>query len=225
MHGVEGHAEAAGEHRADRREVEQRCHQRGVVGDRVDDLDGHAAELLGAERSRSRSGASRIWYSSISLVRAKIASVIFSGAGPPLPILYLMPKSPFGPPGLWLAERMMPPKAWCSRMTWRGGGGREDAALADQHPAEAVGGGHLQRDLDDLAVVVAAVAADHEGLAREALQAVEDRLDEVLDVVRLLEVRHLLAQARGAGLLVVDRAWSRWVSIMRMAPCGQDEEA
>ena len=45
------------------------------------------------------------------LVRAKIASVIFSGAGPPLPMLYLMPKSPSGPPGLWLADRMMPPKA------------------------------------------------------------------------------------------------------------------
>ena len=47
----------------------------------------------------------------MDFVRPKIASVIFSGAGPPLEALYLMPKSPSGPPGLWLADRMMPPKA------------------------------------------------------------------------------------------------------------------
>ena len=39
MHGVEAHAEAACEHLADRREVEQRLHQRGIVGDRIDHLD------------------------------------------------------------------------------------------------------------------------------------------------------------------------------------------
>ena len=37
--------------------------------------------------------------------------MIRSGAGPPLPALYLMPKSPSGPPGLWLADRTMPPNA------------------------------------------------------------------------------------------------------------------
>ena len=42
-------------------------------------------------------------YSEICLVRANTASVIFSGAGPPLPALYFMPKSPCGPAGLWLA--------------------------------------------------------------------------------------------------------------------------
>ena len=45
-----------------------------------------------------------------------------SGAGPPLPMLYLMPKSSVGPPGLWLAERMMPPKARCLRMTLEAAG-------------------------------------------------------------------------------------------------------
>ena len=48
-HGVEGHAEAAGEHGADGGEVEEGLHQLGVVGDGVDDLDGHVAELLGAD--------------------------------------------------------------------------------------------------------------------------------------------------------------------------------
>ncbi len=72
---------------------------------------------------------------------------------------------------------------------------RQDAAAADQHAAEAVGRRHLDDDLDDFAVVVAAVAADHQGLALEAVETVEDRLDEVLGIVRLLEDRNLLAKA------------------------------
>lgn len=36
---------------------------------------------------------------------------------PPLEILYLMPKSPLGPPGLWLAVRIMPPTAFILRIT------------------------------------------------------------------------------------------------------------
>lgn len=36
---------------------------------------------------------------------------------PPLEMLYLMPKSPLGPPGLWLAVRMMPPTALILRIT------------------------------------------------------------------------------------------------------------
>src|SRR5690606_9636158 len=57
--------------------------------------------------------------------------------------------------------------------------------------------------LDDLAVVVAAVAAQHQRLALEPVQRVEDRLDEVLCIVFLAEHRHLLAKARRAGFLVV----------------------
>jgi hypothetical protein len=48
-HRVEGHAEAAREHRGDGVEVEQRLHQRGVVLDRVDHLDRHLAEPLLAQ--------------------------------------------------------------------------------------------------------------------------------------------------------------------------------
>mmetsp|Transcript_7056 Transcript_7056/g.25105 ORF Transcript_7056/g.25105 Transcript_7056/m.25105 type:complete len:316 (+) Transcript_7056:268-1215(+) len=44
-------------------------------------------------------------------VSSKMAAVSQSGAGPPLPTLNLTPKSPLGPPGLWLAGRMMPPSA------------------------------------------------------------------------------------------------------------------
>lgn len=39
------------------------------------------------------------------------ASVNASRAGSPFFMLYLIPKSSSGPPGLWLAVRMMPPTA------------------------------------------------------------------------------------------------------------------
>ena len=116
-------------------------------------------------------------------VRAKIASVIFSGAGPPAPMLYLTPKSPSGPPGLWLAERMIPPKA--PRCADKGGGRRrrQDPALADHDAAEPVGGGHFGDNLDRLAVEETPVAADDQRLALIALERIEDRLDEIFQVV------------------------------------------
>lgn len=107
---------------------------------------------------------------SITLVRANIASVIFSGARPPLPMLYLMPKSSVGPPGLWLADKMMPPKAAVFADHMRCGRRRQDTALADDDLAEAIGGMHLDRLLDDFLVVVASVAADDGGLYPGSLQ-------------------------------------------------------
>jgi hypothetical protein len=56
------------------------------------------------------SAISATLYCVIVLLLAKIASVTFSGAGPPLAVLYLMPKSSVGPAGLWLADKIMPPK-------------------------------------------------------------------------------------------------------------------
>ena len=46
-----------------------------------------------------------------------MASVTDSGAGPPAGMLYLMPKSPSAPAGLWLAERMRPPSVPRARIT------------------------------------------------------------------------------------------------------------
>ena len=212
-HRVEAHGEAALEHRADRGEVEQRLHQLGIVGDRVDHLDGHAAEVAGAGRVEVDvgrvedavlgygfgAGVDRI--GDLLRRRAAVADVVLDAEVLGRPAGIVAGREDDAAEGAVLADDV------------RGGRRGEDAAAADEDAAEAVGGGHLHRDLDDLAVEVAAVAADHEGLALEALEAVEDRLDEVLDVVRLLEVRHLLAQARGAGLLVVEgrggeRSWS-----------------
>ena len=44
-------------------------------------------------------------------------SNLLSTAGPPLLLLYLIPKSPFGPPGLCEAVRMIPPDAFISLIT------------------------------------------------------------------------------------------------------------
>ena len=204
VHGVEAHGEAGGEQAADRIEIEQRLHQRLVVGDRIDHLDGHLLQLWRCRCGRCRGrAASDIRMRSIALVRAKMASVTFSGAGPPLAVLNLMPKSPFGPPGLWLAERMMPPAVAFLRMRLEAAGVESRPPRPTMTRAEPVAGGDLERALDGLAVEEAAVAADDQRLAGKAAIGIEDRLDEVLDVMRLLEMRHLLAQARGARLLVV----------------------
>ncbi len=48
---------------------------------------------------------------------AYIFSVNFSGAELPVAMLYFMPKSPSGPPGLWLADKIIPPKASWRRIT------------------------------------------------------------------------------------------------------------
>jgi len=77
----------------------------------------------------------------------------------------------------------------------------QDTALSDQDAAHAVGGGHVQDGLDGAAVEVTAVAAEYESLAGEVAQGKEDGFDKVLEVARLLEFGHLLAQARGARTL------------------------
>jgi hypothetical protein len=50
-------------------------------------------------------------YDVMVFVFSYILLVTPSGAGPPLDTLYLMPKSAFGPPGLWLAVKRIPPSA------------------------------------------------------------------------------------------------------------------
>ena len=68
------------------------------------------------------SGVSAARHSSIDSVRAWIASVTFSGAGPPFATLYLIPKSSSGPPGLWLADSTSPPSAPRVRITLEAAG-------------------------------------------------------------------------------------------------------
>ncbi len=85
------------------------------------------------------------------------------------------------------------------------GGGRrgENAAGADQKTPEAVCGGDADDGLDRLRVIIAAIPADHERVPGQALgrpDGIEDRLDEVCQVVAFRELGDLLAQAAGARL-------------------------
>ena len=205
VHGVETHREAGGEKRADRVEIEQRLHQRQILGDGVDDLDRRVLELDGAEavdvevrrvgnvvgvdllgsrenrlgdRFRRRAARPDIVFDAEIAVRA--ARIVAGGEDD----------------AAESAEMADEPR---DRRR------RQDAALADHDPAEAVGGGDLRHDLDRLAVEEAPVAADHQRLAVEAFERIEDRLDEILKISRLLEDGHFLAQTRSAGLLVGKR--------------------
>jgi hypothetical protein len=75
--------------------------------------------------------------------------------------------------------------------------------LAHQQARKTVGRSHADDGLDGLAVEVAAVAAQHQGLAGKALgrsHGVEHRLHEVRQVGAGGELGDLLAQTAGAGL-------------------------
>src|SRR5476649_2406370 len=82
---------------------------------------------------------------------------------------------------------------------------RQNAGMADHHFAEAVGGRHLQDQLYRHAIVEAAIAAQHQRLAGAVLQRIENALDEIFEIVGLAEDGDFFAQARSAGLLVVER--------------------
>src|SRR6185503_1985161 len=87
-------------------------------------------------------------------------------------------------------------------------GGRrrgEESLASEQHTADAIRRGHPQHRLDDLSVVIAAITTEDERSAPVIPQDVENGLEEVFDIVRLLELSHLLAQAGSAGPLTRDR--------------------
>jgi hypothetical protein len=88
-------------------------------------------------------------------------------------MLYFMPKSSLGPPGLWLADRNA-----AKGLVFANHAGsrrsRENAPLTHQHPTKAVGRRHFENNLNGLAVVVATIAPHHQGLVLVAFQAVEN---------------------------------------------------
>lgn len=65
---------------------------------------------------------------------------------------------------------------------------------ADFYLDKAVGGSHAQDDLNGMAIVKPAVAAQNERAPSATLHAVKDRLNEVLKIVRLLECLYSLSQ-------------------------------
>ena len=204
-HAVEADAKAALEQRPDAREVEQAGHQLAIVRDRVDDLDHGRAEpalALPVERDVGRVEGPVLPDLPRALIdrlghllgrRAAVRAVVLDAEVAVRAAGIVAGREDDAAERLVLADH------------GGGRGRRQQPALADQDAAEAVGGGHLEDGLDGAPVVVAAVAADHERAAREALERIEHRLDEVLEIVRLLEHPDLLAQAGGARALVLER--------------------
>ena len=165
VHGVEAHGEAGGEHGADGGEVEQGRHQRLVVGDRVQDLDRHPADLGGANAIEVEVGGVQgpVFGDGPGVGEDRVGDLL--GRRAAIADIVLDAEIAVRPAGIVAGGE--DDAAECLAAADHAGGGRsgEEAALPDQHPAEAVGGGHPDHLLHDLAVVVAAVAADHERLA------------------------------------------------------------
>ena len=117
VHRIETHSEAPRHRLADRGEIEQLPHQCRVVGDRIDHLDRHAADLdrgdcvkvdvgrLHRQPAVDSGGPGEDRLGHALRRRAAVGDVVFDA------------ESSSGPPGLWLAERMRPPLAPYLRIT------------------------------------------------------------------------------------------------------------
>ncbi len=205
VHGIELHAEAARKHGAYPVEIEQRLHELGIVGDRIDHLHDHGARMVGADGAQvdvgcvdgevavDDLGAREHRVGDLLGRRATIADIVLDAKIAIRPARVVARRQHQAAEGVVMANDMAR------------SGGRQQAVLPDQHGAEAVGRGDANNALDGDVVEVAAVAADHQRLALVALERVEDRLHEVLDIVGTAELAHPLAQAGGAGLLVGER--------------------
>ena len=215
---VEVQAEATSEQRGDAIEVEQRLHQRLVVGNGVDDLDGQIAEGAGAEAAEIDLGSvdDPIRIDRLRPLedrarhrfrrRASVADVVLDAEVARRAALVVARRQDDPAVRLALADHAR--RRRC----------RQDAIAADDDAAEAVRGRHLQDRLHGDVVVVTTVATDDERRARRCIQAVEDRLHEVLEVVRLTEHRHLLAQTRRPRRLPIERSRRHGADVRHAMP-------
>jgi len=202
VHRVEEDRQGArAERGADPVEVEQRLHQPGVGRHRVDDLHGEVADLRVPEAPQVH-----LWRIRDPVVADRLGAPIeglgvLLGGGPAVLDVVLDPEIPVG------AARVVAcgeddPAEGLALADFRGSSGRgKDPAPPDDEASHAVGGRQPDDGLDRLAVEVSPVPAQHQGLAPQPLERVEDRLDEVLEIMGLAEDLDLLAQARRARAL------------------------
>ncbi len=209
VHGIEAQAKAAADQFAYRGEIEQRFHEFGIVGHRVDDFHAHVAERMAARAveidrrriddaiARQRAAAGENSVGDLLRRRAAVGGVVLDAE-----IALGTARVVAGGEDDAAERAVLADHCGCRRR-------RQDAALPHQHLRDAVGGSHPENDLDRLPVVVAPVAAQHQRAARRrgriVENAVEHRLDEIFQVVGRPEHGDLLAQARGARLLVRKR--------------------
>ena len=199
-HRVKSHGEAGRDLAADRGEIEQAFHQRGIIGDRIDDLHCHATNVTGADAIQiditghgqpavNRLRAGKDGFGHRFRRRATVGDVVLDAE-----ILIW--------PGRIVAGRQDQPAAGAIFADHVAGRRRrKDTALPDQHAAIAIGRCHADRLGDHHAIVETPVAADHQCGTGRQLHHVEHRLDEVFRVVRLGKHPHLLAQPGCAWFL------------------------
>ncbi len=206
MHGVEAHPEfARGEQVANGAEVEQLLHQLGVVGDGIDHLDGHPAkgglaqpvdlDIVcfedGVRGYFPGMGEDRL--GDLFRRRTAVGSVVFDAE--------VLVRTT----GIMAGRQDDPPERLVLADDTGRRRRRQDTALAHQDPAETVGRRHPEDDLNGFVVVVAAIAAENQRLATIAFEGIENRLNEILQVVRLLENLHFLTKPGGSRLLTPER--------------------
>jgi hypothetical protein len=191
--------------RPDAAEVEQLFHEGCVVGHRVDGLDDHPADLrftktveihireLGNAVLRYRTAPAEDRFGDVGGSRSAIRHIVFDA------------KVAVRAAGI-VAGRKHDAAGRAPLADHAGQRGRgQEAALSHDHPRVAMGGGHLQDGLDRRPVVIAPVAAQHDDAAGLGSDRVEERLDEIFEIVGLLKDPHLLPQPRGSRALVVKR--------------------
>ena len=205
VHAVKAEAQAAREQGADGVEVEQLLHQFRVIKHRIDHFDRHLLDAHGAQGIEVDVGGvadavcgdglrARIHgLGDLLGRRAAIGDVVLDAEIAIGTARIMAGRQDDAAAGAMLADHAAD------------GRRRQDAALPQQHARIAVRGRHAQHRLDRRAVVIAAVAAQHQGLAAAVAQRVKDALHEIFQVLRLAEHAHLLAQARRAGPLAGHR--------------------
>ena len=207
VHRIEAEPETAAEQVAQPVEVENPLHQRGVVGDRIDDFDGHVAEPRRADAVERQVGRLDRAIGGDALRAAVDCLGHALGRWAAIGDIVLDAEIAVGAAGIVAgrqhdaAERAAAP----DHCTGRRGG--QQTAAADQDAGDAVRGHQAQDGLRRLGIKKAAIAAQHQRFPGDPVadrlgQCVEDRLDERLKVAGLSEDRNLFAQPGRAGTLV-----------------------
>ncbi len=195
VHGIELHAKTAIEQQPDRRKIEDRCHQFGIIDDTVDDFDQHASKLEGSNYvkrqvrrildfvSADLLAVGENGISNLLRSRSAIAGVVFDAEIAIRPARIMAGGKDNAAEGLVFSD-----DAGGSRR-------RQDTTLSNQYATEAVGCSHLQDDLYRLPVVISTVAAQRQRGTGRCVYRIKNALDKIFQIMRLLKNADPLAQA------------------------------
>ncbi len=140
-------------------EIEQRFHQRGIIGDGINHFDSCAADLRGTAPVKIDIGRVDD-HPAVNDARAPINRLrhLF-GCGSAIGSIVFDSKIT-GRPARIMAGGKNQPRRWrlCLRMTLLAAGVDRMPALSHQYPAKAVGGGHADGLLHHAAIVEAPIA-------------------------------------------------------------------